>query len=208
MGSLQLRDLYTIDDPQSDLRKGGKFSIYDPYTTGTPISLVDRTGLWGDALVDRTLELRNQPGAGFSFTGEAMPRYENRVTLDPDVTDPWGIPVARTYYQHHAYDIELSKYALNKIAGVLTKAGAKITKQKAQGVDNAGYGHNHGTLRLGTDPQKSVLNTQCESHTVKGLHVLDCAWMPTSGASNPSLTLIANAYRVCDGIQIPTLQLP
>lgn len=201
LGSLQIRDLYTIDDPQTGLRKGGKFSVYDPYTTGTPISMVDRAGSWGDALVDRLLKLRNHPGAGFSFTGEAMPRYENRVTLDPDVTDPWGLPVARTYYQHHPYDIELSKYALDKIARVLTDAGAEVTKMRAQGADNAGYGHNHGTLRLGTDPSASVLDTQCQSHMVKGLHVLDCAWMPTSGASNPSLTLIANAYRVCENIE-------
>jgi choline dehydrogenase-like flavoprotein len=46
-----------------------------------------------------------------------------------------------------------------------------------------------------------VLDELCESHTVKGLHVLDAAWMPTSGASNPTITLIANAYRVCEEVQ-------
>ena len=45
-----------------------------------------------------------------------------------------------------------------------------------------------------------MLNENCESHEVKGLYVLDAAWMPTAGASNPSITLIANAIRVSDNI--------
>jgi choline dehydrogenase-like flavoprotein len=57
-----------------------------------------------------------------------------------------------------------------------------------------------GTLRAGSDPGSSVLDELCESHTVKGLYVLDAAWMPTSGASNPTITLIANAYRVCEQV--------
>jgi choline dehydrogenase-like flavoprotein len=35
---------------------------------------------------------------------------------------------------------------------------------------------------------------------VAGLYVLDSAWMPTSGASNPTMTQLANAYRVCEGM--------
>jgi choline dehydrogenase-like flavoprotein len=45
-----------------------------------------------------------------------------------------------------------------------------------------------------------MLNENCESNEVKGLYVLNVAWMPTAGACNPSITLIANAIRVCDNI--------
>jgi choline dehydrogenase-like flavoprotein len=45
-----------------------------------------------------------------------------------------------------------------------------------------------------------VLDAECQSHTVRGLYVLDSAFMPTAGASNPSITLIANAYRVCERV--------
>lgn len=45
-----------------------------------------------------------------------------------------------------------------------------------------------------------MLNENYESYEVKGLYVLDAAWMPMTGASNPSITLIANAIRVCDNI--------
>jgi choline dehydrogenase-like flavoprotein len=200
LGSLQLRDLYVIDDPATSLSKGGKFTLGDPYTTSTPIAAVLDTGLWGRSLQERLTELRSQAGASFSFTGESLPRWENHVELDPDVVDPWGMPAARTYYEHHPYDVELSEYALNRVAAVMTEAGGEVRAIRPQPVTNPGYGHNHGTLRAGPDPGAAVLDGDCQSHTVKGLYVLDSAFMPTSGASNPTLTAIANAYRVSENM--------
>jgi choline dehydrogenase-like flavoprotein len=210
LGSLQLRDLYLIKDKNfPELTKGGKFSIYDPFTITPPIKTVTKTGLepkkkkdlWGKDLVDRMVELRNQGGVSFSFTGETMSVYDNRVELDPDVKDPWGLPAARTFYKHHEYDIKLSKYAIDKVCQIMVDNGGELRKYEPQKEENEGYGHNHGTLRAGTDPGASVLDADCQSHTVKGLYVLDCAFMPTAGASNPTLTLIANAYRVCLNVQ-------
>ncbi|MBD0325835.1 MAG: GMC family oxidoreductase [Pyrinomonadaceae bacterium] len=200
IGSLQLRDLYVINNPKTYLSKGGKFSIYDPFTTMTPIRLVAKTGLWGKALQDRMREFRSYGGVSFSFTGETISMYENRVELDPDVKDPWGLPAARTYYRHHKYDMDLSRYALDRVCDVMIAAGGELRKIDAQKEDNPGYGHVHGTLRAGKDPGQSVLDAECQSHEVKGLYVLDCAFMPTAGASNPTLTQIANAYRVCEKV--------
>ena len=208
IGSLQVRDLYTIDDPNTNLSKGGKFSVYDPLTTTTPIRLIkqasmgrDRMNVWGDDLAEYLGELREQGGVSFSFTGEAMSVHDNRVELDPDRTDPWGMPVARTYYRHHPYDLELSRYALERVCELMADAGGEVRRFDPQPEENPGYGHVQGTLRAGSDPGSSVLDELCQSHTVKGLHVLDAAWMPTSGASNPTITLIANAYRVCEEVQ-------
>lgn len=205
IGSLQLRDLYVIDDPDTHLTKGGKFSIYDPLTCIPPIRLVkgaalgpDDTDVWGDDLRTYLEELRGQGGVYFSFTGEAMSVHDNRVELDPEVTDPWGLPVARTHYRHHQYDVDLCRYALDRVCEAMGDAGGELRKYEPQPEENAGYGHVQGTLRAGTDPGASVLDAECQSHTVAGLYVLDCAWMPTSGASNPTMTLLANAYRVCE----------
>lgn len=202
LGSLQLRDLYLIDDPQNTyVTKGGKFSIYDPFTIKPPIKMVADTGLWGKALQDRLLELRTQGGVSFSFTGETLSMHGNRVELDRVKKDPWGVPVARLHYQHHAYDLELSRYSLDRVVRVMADAGGELRgKLGVATAENPGYGHNHGTLRAGTDPGASVLDADCQSHTVNGLYVLDCAWMPTAGASNPTLTQIANAYRVCEKV--------
>lgn len=203
IGSLEVRDLYLINDPNTYLSKGGKFASFDPYTTSTPIEMVSRINKWGKPLIDELNLMRTHGGVGFSFTGESMPVYDNRVELDPKIKDPWGLPVARTFYNHHDYDLELSRYAINKIAGVLEKGGAEITNKFYQSKNNSGYGHNHGTLRAGRDPGASVLDINCQSHEVSGLYVLDCSFMPTSGASNPTLTLLANAYRVCQTIFKP-----
>lgn len=204
LGNLQMRNLYTIQDEQTYLTKGGKFSIGDPYTTLQPIRLVNglrnESGnqLWGAALQDRLDELRTQGGVSLSFTGEAMSLHSNRVELDPEVKDPWGVPSARVHYRHHAYDVELSRYAVDRVCSVLEMSSGERRETSLQGFDNEGYGHNHGTLRAGLDPHRSVLDENCQSHTVKGLYVLDAAFMPTAGASNPTLTVIANAYRVVD----------
>jgi len=207
IGSLQLRDLYVIDDPSTGLTKGGKFSIYDPYTWATPIRQIkgaslgrDKTNVWGDDLRAYLEELRSHGGVYFSFTGDAMSLYDNRVELDPDVKDPWGLPAARTYYRHHAYDQELSKYALDRVCEAMVEAGGELRRYEPQGEANPGYGHVQGSLRAGTDPGASVLDANCQSHTVEGLYVLDCSFMPTAGASNPTLTLLANAYRVCETV--------
>lgn len=208
LGSLQLRDLYVIRDKNNpELTKGGKFSIYDPFTISPLIKCVTRTGgakkakdLWGTDLVDRLVELRNQGGVMFSFTGETMSVEDNRVELDPDVKDPWGLPVARVFYKHHDYDLAISKYCLDRVCQIMADAGGDLRKFEPQTAVNEGYGHNHGSLRAGVDPGASVLDANCQSHTVRGLYVLDSAFMPTAGASNPTLTQIANAYRVCEGL--------
>jgi choline dehydrogenase-like flavoprotein len=205
IGSLQLRGLYTYKDRGGVLRKGGKFSVYDPFTCITPIHLIKSASLgrtqpnvWGRDLVQYLHELRSQGGVSVSFTGDALSKYENYVDLDDQVKDPWEIPVARTHYRHDRWDQDLSHFALDRVADAVSMAGGELRRYEPQGEANPGYGHVHGALRAGKDPGKSVLDENCQSHTIKGLYVLDAAFMPTAGASNPSLTLIANAYRVCE----------
>lgn len=176
LGSLQLRDLYKIDDKQyPELTKGGKFSIYDPFTVLQLIRLVWGIKLWGQKLQDRLVELRSQAGVSFSFTGETMSMYDNYLELERDdldyagykaVKDPWGLPVARVHYRHHEYDMKLTAYALKRVAEIMTGAGAEVRLLEPQTEANNGYGHNHGTLRAGQDPGSAVLNKWRESHTV------------------------------------------
>jgi choline dehydrogenase-like flavoprotein len=61
-----------------------------------------------------------------------------------------------------------------------------------------GVGHQNGTCRFGTDPKSSVLDVNCRTHDVENLYVVDGSFFPSSGAVNPSLTIIANALRVGD----------
>ena len=61
-----------------------------------------------------------------------------------------------------------------------------------------GVAHQCGTCRFGRDPQTSVLDLNCRTHDVDNLYVVDGSFFPSSGAVNPSLTIIANALRVGD----------
>jgi paromamine 6'-oxidase/6'''-hydroxyneomycin C oxidase/2'-deamino-2'-hydroxyparomamine 6'-oxidase len=58
--------------------------------------------------------------------------------------------------------------------------------------------HFHGTCRMGADPDKSVVDPWCRAHDVPNLWIVDGSFMPTSGGYNPTLTILANAYRVAD----------
>jgi choline dehydrogenase-like flavoprotein len=64
----------------------------------------------------------------------------------------------------------------------------------------AATAHQAGTARFGTDPATSVLDVHCRAHDLDNLYVVDGSFMPSVGAVNPSLTIIANALRVGDHI--------
>jgi choline dehydrogenase-like flavoprotein len=51
---------------------------------------------------------------------------------------------------------------------------------------------------MGTDPAGSVLDIHCKAHELDNLYVVDASFFCSSGAVNPSLTIIANAIRVAE----------
>jgi choline dehydrogenase-like flavoprotein len=61
-----------------------------------------------------------------------------------------------------------------------------------------GVGHQVGTRCFGEDPETSVLDLNCRTHDIDNLYVVDGSFFPSSGAINPTLTIIANALRVGD----------
>lgn len=65
--------------------------------------------------------------------------------------------------------------------------------------------HQAGTMRFGSDPQTSVLDIHCKAHELSNVYVTDAAFMPSIGAVNPSLTVIANALRVADYLESDVL---
>ena len=64
----------------------------------------------------------------------------------------------------------------------------------------SGTAHQAGTCRFGADPATSVLNLDCRAHEVDNLYSR-CELLPSIGAVNPTLTIIANALRVADIIK-------
>jgi choline dehydrogenase-like flavoprotein len=67
-------------------------------------------------------------------------------------------------------------------------------------MDVSATAHQAGTVRFGTDPASSALDVDCKAHDLDNLYVVDGGFMPSIGAVNPTLTIIANAIRVSERI--------
>ena len=51
---------------------------------------------------------------------------------------------------------------------------------------------------MGKDPERSVVDPWCRAHDVPNLLIVDGSVFPTAGGYNPTLTILANAYRAAD----------
>ena len=129
-----------------------------------------------------------------------MPRHDNRVDLDDEVVDAWGLPVARVTLAAHENDLAQGRYLIDRGADILEASGARsVNKVYAQRV-TGNCSHQHGTARMGDDPGLSVLNRWCRAHEVENLYAVDGSPFPTGTGANPTLTIMANAWRVADRI--------
>ncbi len=126
---------------------------------------------------------------------EDEPRYENRVSLAAE-QDRYGIPLTTVEHEYGPRDTERCNMLLRAARTVLRRAGGLIPYTYR--IDT--FSHAVGTLRMGTDPQDSVVDTAGRVHGFDNLFVTDASVLPASGGVNPSLTIAANALRVAEHI--------
>jgi choline dehydrogenase-like flavoprotein len=130
-----------------------------------------------------------------------LPQETNRVELDADVKDAWGLPVARITHRAHANDLAMGRWTVDRNAEILAAAGAhEIWRVYADRI-TGNCSHQHGTARMGDDPDASVLDASCRAHEVENLYVIDGSPFPTGTGINPTLTIMANAWRVADHVR-------
>ena len=60
--------------------------------------------------------------------------------------------------------------------------------------------HLLGTCRMGDDPAASVVDAKNRSHDVPNLFICDGSSMVTSGRGQPTMTIMALAFRAADTI--------
>ncbi|MBA3414149.1 MAG: GMC family oxidoreductase [Chloroflexia bacterium] len=129
-----------------------------------------------------------------------MPQHDNRVDLDDTVVDAWGLPAARVTLTPHPNDLAMGRWVIDRNAEILEAAGAERTWRVYPERVTGNCSHQHGTTRMGDDPATSVLNRECQAHEVANLYVVDGGSFPTVTGANPTLTIMANAWRVAAGI--------
>lgn len=130
---------------------------------------------------------------------QAMPQEHNRVDIDPDVRDAWGVPVARITHSWMPLDLEIANFVMDKEEQLLKEAGAVRTWRGGNGRGGVND-HQNGSCRMGNDPKTSVVNAFCQCHDVDNLFIADGSVMVTEGGFNPSLTIQAVACRTADYI--------
>ena len=130
-----------------------------------------------------------------------MPAEYNRVEIDRDLRDGWGIPALRITRKFLPIDIEHSKFVSARQREILEAAGAnEIWSAPAGGGGYLGQ-HQCGTCRMGTDPKVSVLNRYCQTHEIDNLFVIDTSCFVSFPGHNPTLTAQAIAYWASDYIK-------
>lgn len=131
--------------------------------------------------------------------GEVLPYRHNRVTVEGTPTDRYGVPIARIEYTIGDNERKMVKEMYDCAESILRAAKAEIQPFTRNSLDFAGAAiHEHGTVRMGADPKTSVLNGFCQSHEVKNLFCMDGAAFPTCTEKNPTLTILALAWRASD----------
>ncbi|MCW5965361.1 MAG: GMC family oxidoreductase [Bryobacterales bacterium] len=132
---------------------------------------------------------------------ECLPRHENKVTLDRNRVDAWGIPTLRMDMSWSDNELKLFEDAKQEAAVMLEASGAKEIRIFGNEPSVPGHCiHEVGTARMGDSPKKSVLSKWNQAWDVENIFVTDGAAWVSQGCANPTLTMMAITVRACDYI--------
>ena len=223
--SMRCLDDYYLGDPDSGERMFGLGNVQTvgpssgyPLGAGGIISEAKFCG-WG-ASHKASMRLQFGHTQWLTMNGQDPPVASNTVDLDPSVKDVYGFPVSRVTYQHHPNDYAVAAYAIPRLDAILTAMGATSTQAVVPAVattsiPQAGPTHsgrrgpgrsapdpvgglvNHqmGTMRMGSDPDTSVVDPHQRFWGIPNMYVIDGSVFPTSSGYNPTLTIEALAWR-------------
>ncbi len=127
----------------------------------------------------------------FGSIVEDLPYLDNRVVPDPDAKNGMRF--------EYEYSEELGERNALLRRGLVRHLGRTRVLVLTRPM-NLNFGHPCGTIRFGDDPAASVLDRNNRAHEVDNLYVVDASFFPSSGGTNPSLTIAANALRVAEVI--------
>ncbi len=135
---------------------------------------------------------------GIGGFGEVLPYEDNRMTLDYDKLDQWGLPTVTFDAELKDNEFKMREDIKEQAVEMLTKAGLRDVEPHDETI-GLGLGiHEMGTARMGRDPRTSVLNGYNQIHACKNVYVTDGAFMTSAACVNPSLTYMAFTARAAN----------
>lgn len=160
-------------------------------------------GGWGSAVTElkagpQFKEMMSNPGKwsmGMTAFGEMLPDHRNKMYLNHDKLDSWGIPTVTFDCEFRENEMAMRPDMANYAAEMLEASGFKnVSTYDSIGGPGLGI-HEMGTARMGRDPKTSVLNANNAVHASPNVYVTDGACMTSSACQNPSITYMALTAR-------------
>ncbi|EGF91634.1 GMC oxidoreductase family protein [Asticcacaulis biprosthecium C19] len=175
---------------------GGGFRLPGPWTGGADLPKVNGADL--RAAMKRKMGNR----VHFSLRGEMIPNKDCYAEIDPNVRDKWGIPVLKFHWKWSDQEINMVQHGLDTARAIIKRMGGTVVNPNDTGESNIRPGgfiiHEGGTARMGDDPKTSVLDAYNRCWEVPNLLVADGAMLTSNPHKNPTLTIMALAWRACD----------
>lgn len=129
--------------------------------------------------------------AGMWLVGEDMPQETNRISLNHDVKDQYGLPAPNVHFDDHPNDIAMRNHAYKQGMAVYDAVGATRVFPTPPYPST----HNLGTNRMAENPRDGVVNKWGQTHDIPNLFISDGSQFTTGAAENPTLTIVALAIR-------------
>ncbi|MBU2582405.1 MAG: GMC family oxidoreductase [Alphaproteobacteria bacterium] len=149
-------------------------------------------GAWGREFTSALDMYENM--AGMWIVGEDMPQETNRVTLNTDVKDKYGLPAPNVHFDDHENDKAMRAHAYKQGSAVYEAVGATRVFPTPPYPST----HNLGTNRMSTKPGDGVVNKWGQTHDIKNLFISDGSQFTTGASENPTLTIVSLAIRQAD----------
>jgi choline dehydrogenase-like flavoprotein len=142
---------------------------------------------------------------GFAGRGEMIPNEDCYCEIDPDQVDQWGIPTLRFHWKWSEHETNQALHMERTFADIIEAMGGRVSSTLHQdGADAIAPGgeiiHEVGGVIMGDDPARSVLNQFCQAWEVDNLFVTDGGCFVSNADKNPTLSIMAIAWRASDYI--------
>jgi choline dehydrogenase-like flavoprotein len=151
-------------------------------------------GSWGREFTTALDSYENM--AGMWIVGEDMPQETNRVTVNADQPDQFGLPSPNVNFSDHPNDVAMRDYAYQRGTAIYKAVGATRVFPTPPYPST----HNLGTNRMSENAADGVVNKWGQTHDIANLFISDGSQFTTGAAENPTLTIVALAIRQADHI--------
>jgi choline dehydrogenase-like flavoprotein len=192
-GSAFMPRFQNVQSQQTDFLRGYNTMIFSRLIQD------DYKDYWGTELKEMLLN----PKLGrwlisAHMMGETIPKETNRVYLDKEKKDKYGLPQLRISVEYDDNDEKMLNHFFTSFTEMFAKAGYTNIRQQDTKRNPGNANHEMGGARMGKDPETSILNQWNQIHGCKNVFVTDGACMTSTSSQNPSLTYMALTARAAN----------